>query len=85
MILPHEGRAVTAGINDAALEYNHPLVKAEAAAPDWDFGELYLQAVKLSENGEYIVFRLSEQNGRRGCLNLPQTMAVMNMLEDVRR
>ena len=45
--------------------------------------ELYLQAVKLSENGEYIVFRLSEQNGRRGCLNLPQTMAVMNMLEDV--
>lgn len=83
VILPHEGRAVTAGINDAALEYNHPLVKAEAAAPDWDFGELYLQAVRLSENGEYIVFRLSEQNGRRGCLNLPQTMAVMNMLEDV--
>ena len=81
-ILPHKGSAVSAGINDRALEYNHPVIQADEEAPGWDFGELYLQAVKLSEDGRYVIFRLSEQDGRRGTLKLPWTMTVMNLLED---
>lgn len=83
VILPHEGSTVNAGINDKALEYNVPLVKADVSTPHWDFGELYLQAVKLSEDGNHIIFRLSEQNGHRGSIKLPETMKTMNMLEDI--
>jgi alpha-mannosidase len=82
-ILPHAGNCVDAGINSLALEYNVPPVRADVASPDWDFGGLYLQAVKLSEDGKSIVFRLSEQNGCRGSVKLPKKMQLMNMLEDV--
>lgn len=83
VILPHAGNAVDAGVNSKALEYNVALVKADVSSPGWDFGELFLQAVKLSEDGTHIIFRLSEQNGRRGSLKLPCTMKCMNMLEDI--
>ena len=55
----------------------------EAFCPLPDFAPLYLQAVKLSEDGRYIVFRLSEQDGLRGCVRLPFKGVLMNMLEDV--
>lgn len=83
VILPHMGNMVEAGINDKALAYNVPLVRSEIKAPGWDFGPLYLQAVKLSEDGKQVVFRLSEQDGRRGEIGLPFRAAALNMLEDM--
>lgn len=82
MIYPHAGDAVTAQINKTAFEYNIPLRKADVEAALPDFDDLWLQAVKLSENGKYIVVRLCEQNGARGAINLPEEVAVLNMLED---
>lgn len=82
MIYPHSGDAVTAEINKKAFEYNIPLRKADAESSLPDFGDLWLQAVKLSEDGEKIVVRLSEQNGARGVINLPEEVEILNMLED---
>ena len=73
---------MTAGINKAAFEYNVPLRMADVKSDLPDFGELWLQSVKLSENGKYIVLRLSEQNGARGTVDLGKEFAVLNMLED---
>ena len=83
MILPHCGDAVTAGINNAAYEYNIPLRKASVSWSCGDFSPLWLQAVKLSENGKMLVVRLSEQNGERGRLELPYRAKLLNMLEDI--
>lgn len=83
MIYPHSGDAVSADINRKALEYNVPLIRAEVTSDIPDFGPLWLQAVKLSENGKMLVYRLSEQNGTRGTLKLDNKMKVLNMLEDV--
>lgn len=83
VILPHRGDAVEAGINRKAYSYNVPLVRTAVESPDLDFGPLYLQAAKLSENGKYVVFRLSEQDGQRGTVKLPLKGYLMNMLEDV--
>lgn len=83
MIVPHEGDGVSAGINKLALQYNTPLIKADC---QWDFPTfepLYLQAVKSSEDGSMTVIRLSEQDGRRGEIKLPEKVKILNMLEDV--
>ncbi len=82
MIYPHGGDAVAAEINKKAFEYNVPLRKADVESDLPDFGSLWLQAVKLSEDGKRIVIRLCEQNGERGVVNLPFTMDILNMLED---
>lgn len=82
MIYPHAGDAVSAEINNIAFEYNVPLRRTDVQCTLPDFGRLWLQAVKLSENGKYIVVRLCEQNGERGVVNLPEKAAVLNMLED---
>lgn len=82
MIYPHAGDAVAAEINKKAFEYNIPLRKADVETDLPDFGDLWLQAVKLSESGKQIVIRLCEQNGARGTINLPKEAAVLNMLED---
>ncbi len=82
MIYPHSGDAVSAEINKKAFEYNIPLRKADVSSFLPDFGSLWLQAVKLSEDGEKIVIRLSEQNGERGVVELPEEVLVLNMLED---
>ena len=82
MIYPHAGDAVTAGINKTAFEYNIPLRKADVESDLPDFGDLWLQSVKLSENGKFIVVRLCEQNGARGTVNLGEDVALLNMLED---
>lgn len=84
MIYPHPGDAVSAQINDLALEYNIPPVKADI--PDClipDFSPLFLQAVKLSEDGKMIIYRLSEQNGARGKIRFGKKMKLLNMLEDI--
>ncbi|MCD7828342.1 MAG: alpha-mannosidase, partial [Clostridiales bacterium] len=84
MILPHSGNAVSAEINNIAFEYNIPLQKGNFSV-NAEFNGLYLEAMKLSENGEYVVVRLSEQNGSRGlfALNSGNTeFTLMNMLED---
>ncbi|MDD2213583.1 MAG: glycoside hydrolase family 38 C-terminal domain-containing protein, partial [Oscillospiraceae bacterium] len=83
VILPHAGSHLEAGINRQALAYNAPLLAAKLQAPGWDFSPLYLQAVKLSEDGHALVFRLSEQDGQRGCLRLPAALEQMNLLEEV--
>lgn len=83
MILPHKGDAVSAGVNNVALQYNAPLIKADVT---WDmptFEPLYLQAVKKSEDGEITVIRLSEHNGTRGSVKLPFKVKLLNMLEDI--
>lgn len=82
MILPHAGDAVSAGINKTALEYNIPIVKADVSCQN-TFDGLFLQAMKLSEDGTMVVVRLSEQDGRRGVLRLPKRVKLLNMLEDI--
>ncbi len=87
MILPHEGDHVDAHVNDLAFEYNVPLVRTEikqapALLAGYTFEPLYLESVKLSEDKQHVVFRLSEQNGTRGQMKLPCTVTLTNMLED---
>lgn len=81
MILPHAGSAVEAGVNKTALEYNVPIVKADVSCQN-TFPQLYLQAMKLSEDGKMVVVRLSEQDGRRGTIQFPKKVKLLNMLED---
>ena len=82
MILPHSGSPVEANVNKIALEYNIPIVKADVSCQN-DFSGLFLQAMKLSEDGSMVVVRLSEQDGRRGTLRLPKAVKLLNMLEDI--
>lgn len=84
-IVPHAGDPVQAGINRRALQFNQPPIKSDVAYNGTDFAPLYLQAMKFSEDGDRIVVRLSEQDGRRGTLRLPRKVQVLNMLEDVER
>ncbi|MDD6013018.1 MAG: glycoside hydrolase family 38 C-terminal domain-containing protein [Oscillospiraceae bacterium] len=82
MIVPHGGDAVSAKINMLAFQYNVPLVKADVK---WDFPTfepLYLQAAKKSENGDFTVIRLSEQDGARGRIQLDRRVKILNMLEE---
>ncbi len=84
VIYPHEGNHISAGINQKALEYNIPLSPADAgilpvSVPD----DLFLQAVKLSEDGTMIVVRLCEQNGSRGKFLPGKTVTVLTMTEDI--
>ncbi|MGN0486572.1 MAG: alpha-mannosidase [Acutalibacteraceae bacterium] len=82
MIVPHGGDAVSAKINKLAFQYNVPLVKADVK---WDFPTfepLYLQAAKQSENGDFTVIRLSEQDGARGQIKLDRRVKILNMLEE---
>lgn len=81
-IVPHASDAVAAGINKTALEYNIPLVKADVSCQN-TFDGLFLQAMKLSEDGKMIVVRLTECDGRRGVLRLPKKVKLLNMLEDI--
>ncbi|MBP3559983.1 MAG: alpha-mannosidase [Clostridia bacterium] len=83
MIMPHEKDAVTAEINKLALQYNTPLIKADCSWNMPTFEPLYLQAVKMSEDGKMTVIRLSEQNGTRGKIKLNQKVKILNMLEDI--
>ena len=82
MIYPHGGDFVKAEINNIAYEYNIPLGKADLTCEN-SFGELYMQAMKMGENGKMIVIRLSEQNGKRGAIKLGGKVKLLNMLEDV--
>ena len=83
LIYPHAGNAVEAGVNRMALQYNTPLVKANAVSNLPDFQPLILQALKFSEDGSMIVARLSEQNGERGSISLGRKARLLNMLEEV--
>ncbi len=83
-ILPHAGDAVTAGVNRIAMEYNVPLTRVTEELSFADtFDGLYLQAMKLSEDGTSLILRLSEQDGKRGRIRLGRTVQTMNLLEDV--
>ena len=87
VILPHGGNSLDAQVNRCAFEYNVPLRKADTAMPDalrdcLNGCGLYLQSLKLAEDGRQIVIRLSEQDGRRGQLRFPWPVTRMNMLED---
>ena len=42
-----------------------------------------MQTMKMSEKGNMIVVRLSEQNGRRGKIKLGGKVKLLNFLEDV--
>ena len=83
MIYPHEKDIVSADINNIALEYNVPLVKADVKWSLPEFKPLYLQAAKFSENSNMKVIRLSEQDGSRGSIKLPYKVKVLDMLERV--
>lgn len=80
LIVPHSGDFVEAEINNIALEYNVPLVKADLQLNIY-FDELYLQSMKLSEDGNKIIVRLSEQNGKRGTLSGIGEFIVTDMTE----
>ena len=82
MILPHSGDHIKAEINKIAFEYNVPLCKADLTCEN-SFGELYMQAMKMSEKGDMVVVRLSEQDGKRGKIRLGGKVKILNMLEDV--
>ena len=87
LILPHAGDAIAAGVNRLAFEYNVPLTPAEPVVPEelkrvlCGTG-LYLQSMKLSEDGKLLVLRLSEQDGRRGRLAFGRPVQLLNLLED---
>ena len=81
MIYPHPDDFVKAEINNIAYEYNVPLRKADLACEN-SFGELFMQTMKISEDGSMIVVRLSEQNGRRGKIKLAGKVKLLNLLED---
>ena len=82
MIMPHSGDVVSSQINKIALQYNVPLVKADAQYNFDDFAPLYMQAMKQSENGKMTVIRLCETDGRRGSITLSKPVKLLNMLED---
>ena len=82
MIYPHGDDFVKAENNNIAFEYNVPVTKADLKYEN-AFGELYMQAMKMSEKGDMVVVRLSEQNGKRGRIRLNQKVKVLNFLEDV--
>lgn len=82
MIMPHEGDAVSAKINNLAFQYNVPLVKADVEWKLPTFKPLYLQSAKRSEDGTMTVIRLSEQDGRRGVIKLDRKVKLLNMLEE---
>ncbi len=81
LILPHYGNHIQANINNIAFEYNAPIFKGNYNF-NFNFNGLHLDAIKLSEDEESIIVRLSEQNGRRGKLDLPFNVTLTNMLED---
>lgn len=81
LIMPHVGDAVSAEINKSAFEYNIPLSKSDVSCAN-TFEGLYLQAMKMSEQGDRVVVRLSEQDGKSGKLSFPKPVKVLNMLED---
>ncbi len=93
-IVPHAGNHIEARINRMAYEYNNPLCKPElpkvipaglAQLLDDISGEtysLYLQAMKISEDGGSIIVRMAEQDGRRGKLKFSKDVQPVNMLED---
>ena len=82
MIMPHKSDAVNAGINAVALQYNNPLIRCDESWNYPSFAPLFLQAAKRSEDGTMIVFRLCEQNGDRGRIELGRNVKVLNMLEE---
>lgn len=83
MIMPHADNAVQAGINNLALQYNIPLVKADLSYSGETFEPLYIQAMKTAEDGSMTVVRLSEQDGRSGKIKLDKSVKLLNMLEDI--
>ena len=83
MIYPHEGDAVTAGVNNIALQYNAPLVRCDGEWTLPTFEPIYLQSAKRSEDGTMTVIRLSEQDGKRGRIKLDRSVKLLNMLEEV--
>ena len=86
-ILPHAGDAVSAGVNRLAFAFNVPMIQAAPEFPEaWrralcESG-LWLQSVKLSEDGASLILRLGEQDGRRAKICFPSDVRLMNMLED---
>ena len=82
MIMPHAEGAVSAGINNIALQYNVPLIKSDKQWTLPTFEPLYLQAAKLSEDKSMTVVRLSEQNGNRGTITLDKPVYILDMLEN---
>lgn len=83
MILPHSENAVCAEINNIAMQYNVPLVKADVAWTFEKFEPLHIQAVKFAEESDMVVIRLSEQDGKRGTIKLDTPVKLLNMLEEV--
>lgn len=82
MIMPHSDDAVQAGINNIAFQYNVPLVKADVQYNGSTFAPLYLQAMKKAEDSDMTVIRLSEQDGKRGRIQLDKKVKLLNMLEE---
>ena len=87
LLVPHKGDAVEAEINRKAFIYNIPLRKGCFTVPEaWrraicESG-LWLQSLKVSEDGTMLVARLSEQDGARRELKCPTPVKTLNMLED---
>lgn len=82
MIMPHAGSFVDAEINNISFEYNIPITKSDVSCAN-TFDGMFLQAMKMSEKGNMVVVRLSEQDGKSGKLHFPKKVKVLNMLEDI--
>lgn len=94
-ILPHAGNHIEARINQRAYEYNIPIRRSalttgvSSALEELlqelavEKGGLYLQALKISEDGKRLIVRMSEQDGRRGKIKLSREVCPVTMLEEL--
>lgn len=86
-IFPHEGDYAKGNVNKTAFEYNVPLKKYDAAVPFFirnavcDSG-LFLQSMKISEDGSMLILRLTETEGARGKIRFDRDVDILNLLEE---
>lgn len=81
VILPHKDDSTVAKINQFALEYNNPLIKSGSKL-NIGFGDLHLETIKLAEDKNSVIVRLSEQYGKRGILSGIGNFTITDMLEN---
>lgn len=92
-IVPHAGNHINAAINRIAYEYNIPLRRVNIPEHKTEIvgciirilsekPSLYLQALKISEDCKKVIFRIAEQDGSRGKIELPVKVQPVNFLED---
>jgi alpha-mannosidase len=90
-MMPHRGDWRSAAVVDQAIAFNHPLVLGDAIDTESfisvDTPSIVLDTIKRAEDGEGLIVRFYEAEGRRGTATLrfaqaPTTVTRTNILED---